>query len=115
MAIIAQTNTESTTEVEITRTTLGASDTFVYTRGKTKYLVIDNVTVGALTPNIDGDGATSAYLAGVGAVDITGGYTFNTIAAGKIFIIDLDSIRSYLQGTITITGCDGAKAHILEV
>ncbi|MCB1321395.1 MAG: hypothetical protein KDK34_14140 [Leptospiraceae bacterium] len=115
MAVITPTETVSTTEVEIARTTLGASDTFAYTEGTTKYLVIDNVTAGSLTPNIDGDGATTAYFPGVGVVDLTGGYTLGSIAAGEIFILDLDHIKQYLQGTITLTGGDAAEAYILEV
>lgn len=115
MAVITPTDTKSISEVEITRTTLGASDTFAYTPGVTKYLVIDNVTVGPLTPNIDGDGATKSYLPGYGSVDLTGGYTFDSIAAGEIFVLDLDAIKQFLQGAITLTGGDGAEAYILEV
>ncbi len=115
MAVITPTDTKAISEVEITRTTLGASDTFVYTPGVTKYLVIDNVTAGALTPNIDGDGATTGYLDGYGSVDLTGGYTFGSIAAGEIFVLDLDAIKQFLKGTITLTGGDAAEAYILEV
>jgi hypothetical protein len=115
MAVITPTSTISNTEVEATITTLGASDTFTYTAGKTKFLVINNVTAGALTPNIDGDGATTAYLAGYGAVDLTGGYTLGSIAADEVFVLPLDAIRHYLQGVITVTGGDDAEAYILEV
>jgi hypothetical protein len=115
MATIASVDTKSTSEVAISPTTLGASDTFVYQRGVTKYLVIDNVTEGAITPNIDGDGADTAYLSGVGSVDISGGYTFGSIAAGDAVVIDLDAISAYLQGTIEVTGGDDAEAYILEV
>lgn len=115
MAVITPTDTKAISEVSITRTTLGASDTFVYTPGVTKYLVIDNVTVGALTPNIDGDGATTGYLPGYGSVSLSAGYTFGSIAAGASVVIDLDAIKQFLQGTITVTGGDGAEAYILEV
>ncbi len=115
MAIITPTNVNTISEVDLTKTTLGASDTFAYTNGVTKYLILDNVTAGALTPNIDGDGGTTAYLSGVGSVDISGGYTFGSIAAGETKIIDLDQIKSYLQGTITVTGGTGIEAAIIEV
>ena len=82
MGVIAPTDTKSITEVKIVRTQLGASDTFVYIKGTTKYLVIDNVTGGPLTPNVDGDGATTEYLDGYGSVDLTGGHEFGSIAAG---------------------------------
>lgn len=115
MAVITPTNPASLSPVTITKTTLGASDTFAYTRGKTKYLILDNVTAGALTPNIDGDGATSEYLPGVGSVSTSSGYTFASIAAGVTVILDLDAIRAYLKGTITVTGGTGIEAAILEV
>lgn len=115
MATIASVDTKSIDPVTISPTTLGASDTFVYQRGVTKYLVIDNVTAGALTPNIDGDGATTGYLSGVGEIDLTGGYTFSSIGAGETVIIDLDQISAYLQGTIAVTGGDSAEAYIIEV
>jgi len=76
MATIASVDTKAISEVSITKTALGASDTFTYTKGVTKYLVIDNGSGGPLTPNIDGDGAGNAYLNGVGAVDISSGYEF---------------------------------------
>lgn len=115
MATIASVDTKSLEPVSITKTTLGASDTFTYVKGVTKYLVIENGTAGALTPNIDGDGATTGYLSGVGEIDLTGGYTFDSIGAGENVILDLDQISAYLQGTIDVTGGDGADAYIIEV
>lgn len=115
MATITQVNTNATGPVSITPTVLGASDALVYSKGVSKFLVINNVTVGAITPNIDGDGAGSSYLVGVGPVDISAGYTIASIPAGGAAVIDLDSIRSYLQGTIAVTGGDGAEAYVLAV
>ncbi len=115
MAIITPTDTKSISEVTITETTLGASDTFAYTPGKTKWLLLRNATAGALTPNIDGDGASTSYLPGVGNVDISAGYTLGSVAAGDSVALDLDDIKQYLQGTITVTGGDGMVAAILEV
>jgi hypothetical protein len=115
MATIASVNTKALTEVAISPTTLGASDTFVYTPGVTKFLVINNASGGAITPNIDGDGQDSVYVRGVGDVDISGGYEFGSIANGDSVIIDLDAISAYLQGTIAVTGGDSAEAYIITV
>jgi len=115
MATISSVDTKAISEVSITKTTLGASDTFTYVPGVTKYLVIDNNSGGPLTPNIDGDGAGNEYLNGVGSVDISSGYEFGSIADGASVIIDLDQIRSYLQGTIAVTGGDDSEAYIIEV
>lgn len=115
MAVITPTNVTSTTPVALTKTTLGASDTFAYTQGKTRYLILDNVTAGALTPKVDGDGATTKYLQGVGSITISDGYTFASIGAGATVIVDLDNISAYLKGTITVTGGDGIEAAIVEV
>ena len=58
MATIAATSLTSIDPVTVTETTLDGTDTFTYNASKTQYLVLRNNTAGALTPNIDGDGAT---------------------------------------------------------
>jgi hypothetical protein len=95
-------------------TTLGASDTFVYTKSKKPVLVLDNVTAGALTPNIDGAGGSTVPVAGVGSVSVASGLTLASIAAGAKVAIPLESIEAYLQGVIALTGGTGIKASILE-
>jgi hypothetical protein len=114
MAVITPTNLNSTTPVTLATTTLGASDTFAYTQGRTRYLILRNATGGALTPNIDGTGATNVFVPGVGAVDTSAGYTFPSIGAGVTRVIDLEMIREYLRGSIVVTGGDGIVASILE-
>lgn len=98
----------------VTVTTLGASDTFTFNSGKRPVLVINNITVGAITPNIDGDGGTTVTVDGIGSVDVSGGYTLPSVAAGEYVAIPLNTISKYLQGTITVTAGDGAEAFILE-
>lgn len=98
----------------VTVTTLGASDTFVYSSSKNPILILNNVTGGALTPNIDGDGGTTVPVRGIGAVDVTGGYDVPSIAAGDSAAIPLNTIGEYLQGTIDITAGVGIEAQILE-
>ena len=111
MAVITATKMTGSGSRAITVTTLGASDTLTYEKGAVLYL--NNVTAGALTPNIDGDGATTVTVAGLGSVDVSGGYTFPSIADGATVAIPLDTISAYLKGTVTVTGGDGIEASLL--
>lgn len=96
-------------------TTLGASDTLTYNKNKKPILIINNVTVGSVTPNIDGGTAPAAYsVQGVGTIDLTSGFTFPAMSAGVVRALPLESIEKYLSGTITITGASGAEAMLLE-
>lgn len=99
---------------EITETTLTSSDTFVYAADKRQVLILNNVTAGALTVNIDGDGASSVKVPGVGLVDISAGYSTGELAAGDVVAIPLDSIKAYLTGTIAVTGGTGIAASLLS-
>jgi len=100
--------------VTVTRTTLGSSDTLTYDPSKGAILVLDNITGGALTPNIDGSGGTTVATPNLGPVSVSSGLTLASIAAGACVAIRLDTIAAYLQGTVTVTGGSGIKAHILE-
>ena len=115
MATIAATSLKSIAPVTVTETTLDGTDTFTYDASKKQYLILRNPTAGALTPNIDGDGATTQYAVGVGNVDLTGGFTFASIGVGDVVVTDLDDIKSYLSGTIAMTGGTGLVASLLEV
>lgn len=115
MATIAATDMIANSEVAVTETTLdGSSDTFTYNAGKNPVLVFRNDSGGALTPVIDGDGGTTRSVAGLGSVDVSGGFTFGEIADGDTVAIRLNTISSYLQGTITITSGTGLVASLLE-
>ena len=111
MATITPTSMSGSGSREVNVTTLGASDTFTYVPGST--LILNNVTGGALTPNIDGDGATTVPVRGIGAVDVSGGYDVPSIGAGESAAIPLDTIAKYLQGDIAVTGADGIEAQLL--
>lgn len=111
MATITATSLSGSGSRAVTVTTLGASDTFVYVPGS--ILVLNNVTAGALTPNIDGDGGSTVPVRGVGSVDVSGGYDVPSIGAGSSAAIPLDTIAKYLQGTIAVTGGDGIEAQLL--
>lgn len=115
MAAITKTSMTGAGSRAVVRTTLGASDTLTYTPGKKAILILDNVTGGTLTPNIDGAAASTVPVAGVGTIDISAGYSVGAIVAGACAAIPLDSISSYLSGVITVTGGTGIKASILEL
>lgn len=94
--------------------TLGASDTLTYNPSKKPVLILDNVTGGALTPNIDGAGGTVEPVDGIGDVNVSAGYTTPSIPAGGKVAIELNTISKFLKGVVTITGGSGIKASILE-
>lgn len=110
MAEITKTSLSGGGTKTATVTTLGASDTFTYSSGD--ILHIENVTAGAITPNLDGDGSTTVALPGVGSIDVSGGYTTDSIGIGAKAVIPLDSVSAYLKGTVTVTGGDGAEVYI---
>jgi hypothetical protein len=67
-----------------------------------------------LTPVIDGAGGTTVAVEGIGLIDVSAGFAVGSIAAGAVKCIYTDSIFSYLQGTIAITGGTGLVATLLE-
>lgn len=114
MATIVATKMTGPASRAITRTTLGASDTFTYTENTSPVLILDNASGDALNVTIDGAGATNQTVAGIGAIDLSAGYSTGLIANGACVAIPLKSISSYLSGTIAVTGGTGIKASLLE-
>lgn len=114
MAIISSTSMTGSGLRALPVTTLGASDTLTYDASKSPILILNNVSAGALTPNIDGDGGTTVPCAGVGDVDVSSGITLASIAAGDYVAIPLNSISGYLSGVVTVTGGLAIEACILE-
>ena len=115
MANIVSSNCQGTGRVTITETVLdGTLDTFTYAQGKGQTLIFRNDTAGALSPIIDGDGATTVSVKGVGQVDVSAGYAVGSIAIGESVTISTESISEYLAGTIEITGGTGLDAQLLE-
>lgn len=90
-----------------------ASDTFAYKPGVHQALFINNITVGALTPNIDGGGSTYP-AAGLGDIDTSAGQTLPSIGAGEYRVVPLDQWKGYLSDTTTVTGADGAEIWLIE-
>ena len=114
MATITATSMQGLGARAVTRTTMTASDTLTYNPGREAVLLLDNVTAGALTVVIDGNGGTTVPVAGIGNVDVSTGFSTGSIAAGVCLAIPLDAISAYLQGTIALTGGTGIKASLLE-
>lgn len=114
MATIAATSMTGSGSRAITKTTLTASDTFVYNADRNPVLVLNNITAGALTVTIDGAGGTAIPVAGVGSISVAAGYSTASIAAGVMHAIPLNTISAYLQGTIAVTGGTGIAASLLE-
>lgn len=115
MATIVATNANVAGVAAVTETTLtGTLDTFTYRSGVNQTLVLRNATVGALTPVIDGAGATTIAITGVGTIDLSAGFSVGSIAAGAVKSIRTESIGQYLAGVIAITGGTGLVATLLE-
>lgn len=114
MAAIAVTSITGAGAIAVTVTTLGASDTIAYDEAKNPVLVLNNVSGGALTPLIDGDGGTTYPCAGIGDVDVSAGLTLASIGIGDTVAISLNSIKAYLSGVVTVTGGDAIEAQLLE-
>lgn len=114
MATIAATDMRGFGAKTLNVTTMTTSDTLTYNEGRRPVLVLDNVTAGALTVTIDGDGASAVSVVGAGTFDISTGYSTGSIAAGARVAIPLTSISQYLQGTVAITGGSGIEAQLLE-
>ena len=116
MAAITATSMTGPEDRVVTRTTLGASDTFTYNASKSPILILDNVTAGSLTVTIDGADAPAALtVAGVGSLNLSTGFVTTAISAGACVAIPLNSISQYLAGTIAVTGGTGIKATLLEM
>ena len=115
MAVITANSLTGSGSKAMTVTTLGASDTFVYSPGARAVLYLNNVTGGALTPQIDGAGASTTFAcAGILNQDLSAGYTLASIAAGDTVAINLDSISGYLKGVITIDGGTSIEATLIN-
>ena len=114
MPDITKTDMRNTGSAAVADTTLNGTDSFAYTPNRGALLVLRNPTAGALSPVIDGDGATTVGVVGVGSIDISAGYAVGSIAAGATKAVRLDAIREYLAGTIAVTSGSGLVASLLE-
>lgn len=101
MPEIGSTPLPKTGPATVSETDLTGTDTLGARQG---ILFLRNTTAGSVTINIDGDGATTKDVPGVGVVDLSAGYDI-TVAAGATRAINLGNISAYLTGqTIDVTG-----------
>lgn len=98
-----------------TEFTLTASDTLAYDPGSPgSILLLRNPTGGALSPTIVGSLASASIpVNGFGSVSAAS-YAVGSIPAGAARVIPLDSIKLFLEGTVTITGGVGLIATFLK-
>lgn len=98
--------------VNLTLTTLGASDTLTYSSGSGQYLFFYNTTASPVIATVVGAGATTISPAGLGGTVSTASGKAITVPASGATIVKLDVISAYLVGAITITGGTGLLANI---
>lgn len=98
----------------VTSATLTSSDTLTFDPKKKQLLLVRNGTGSPVTLNIDGDGIDSVTVAGLGAVDVSGGLDI-TIADGVTKAVALDTIKHYCQGVVTLTGASGCIAQLVNL
>lgn len=113
MATLASTNVNVSGAFTPTKLSLGASDTFTYVANANSTLVFYNTTGAPVVITIDGSGATTVSVPNTGTtVDISAGVAI-TVPANAFKAVRLDTISSYLAGTIAMTGGTGVDACLL--
>ena len=105
---------EQLKETPIAETVLGASDTLAFRRDQNMILMLRNNSGGALTPKLDGSDDTSVFVPGIGFVSIANGYTLPSVANGDVVAVNIDSIKEFCKGTLTITGADAMTATCIR-
>lgn len=113
MAVITQTTVGAAgAPVAVSTTTLGASDSLIYTAGSNQVLELTNDTGGTLTVKLDGSASTTLFVQGYGKdVDVSAGFDI-ALTTGQTKQVRLDAIGAWLQGSVVITGGAGVKARL---
>ena len=111
MAAITGVNINQDGSFVATISTLTASDTITYQPNQ--YILFQNDTVGSLTALIDGDGATSQQVAGIGSVDTSSGVSV-VVPAGSTKILNVNSRSAFFKGVVTISGAAGLKVIVMN-
>ena len=117
MAVIAITK-RTEAPVNLTRTTLTASDTLAYAAGASQVIEFTNTTASPVVVAIRGSGASAVFpipgTAGT-TVDLTGGKSITVPGVvGATTAINLDALPSYMVGNITVTNGTGCTATVLS-
>lgn len=115
MALIAQTSgvLAGGVPVNVTRTTLTASDTLVYVFGGRQILSLVNGTGSPVVVTLTGSAPLSPTIPGLGTVSAAGGKAI-TVPANGVTLVDLDDISAYIAGAaaVAVTGGVGVLAHL---
>lgn len=111
MAVITEmtgvNNRGSSAPVNLTRTTLTASDTLTYTRGANQNLHFYNTTASAVTVTLVGTAPTALTPSGYGGTLSTSAGKAITVPASGWTMVELDDIWAFLTGSGTVTLTNG--------
>ena len=116
MAVITQTVSAktATAAINLTRTTLTASDTLVYAPGAGQVLQLYNTTASPVVVTLTGDAPTPLNPSGYGGqVTTTGGKAVTVPASGWTHV-SLDAISAFITGVnpVAVTGGTGVVAAL---
>lgn len=116
MAVITQMTgvKDANGSVNITRTTLTASDTLTFQQGGDQILFMYNTTASPITVTLTGTAPVSLSPDGYGGTISTAGGKAITVPASGSTHLELDDIWAFLAGTgvVTVTGGTGLTAHL---
>lgn len=100
--------------VNLTRTTMSASDTFTFTQGTGQVLMLYNTTASPVVVALTGNAMPATIpVTGIGGTFSLAGGKSVTVPASGATVIDLDDIYQYLAGTsVTITNGTGLVAML---
>lgn len=116
MAVITQTNGVSTSNgpINVTRTTLTASDTLTYQFGGAQVLELYNTTASPVVVTLVGSAPTPVTPDGYGGTVSTSAGKAVTVPASGWTVLSLDTISAFLagSGTVTATGGTGVIAAL---
>jgi hypothetical protein len=112
MAVITATSLGTVGGITATKTTLGATDTLTYTKGKNMLLEFVNTTASPVIVTVKGNAATTLGVTGYGNVDLSAGKSITVGGTiGATVVVPLDKISAYLEGTsVAVTGGTGLTA-----
>lgn len=113
MAAITSLNGSSVGIFAATPVVLTADDTITFKAQKKQLLVLRNDTAGPLTATLDGDGATSVNVPGVGVVSVAAGFAI-LLAAGEAKALVLGTVNAYCKGVVHLLGGTGLKAQLFD-
>ena len=118
MAVVTNTSKNALGQINPTAIMLATSgDTLTYTSGANQELHLFNTDVAPIVVTIDGAGGTTVAIPGAGGAtaSVASGLDI-TVAAGAPAVVRLDTVYSYLVGSVSIVAATGAKvaAYIVQ-